>query len=523
MSNILWMPIAPMFYTAAGVFATSIGLYIIFRPKHLDSSAFGPSLILSLDRWPLGGFGDSYPVRWWWRWWCGQSRGGGSCLSSIRCFHMRAWGSSFHRGRRRATTISTDSRGSQCYHIATAECLQYVLQDNSKNYEEGKMTWSMQDLLGRNLISLGGDDAWNLQHRIVEASLNPNTVQYGACVLLEKLEKAERLLDDWADSGEIFDFQNLSYRMILDVFIKIGFGFDMNGMVDGDHAVPFVDAFNEMQCLIGERMDDPLWEIKRLFSFGDREKRIKYCERIIDDFADEIINATRSREYQDRPDVVSSYLYHCHGQEGHVPTNHEVRDLVIGLLIGGRDTTAAALSWTMYELTKHPTVVDRIRKEVDQVCRGSQLSFALVQKLQYTHAVVIESLRLHPPIPDCYSFAKKDDVLPNGTTVSAGSLVIHPITVINQAEQQFPDPNSFDPDRFLQNQNETSHSRCAIFNPGPPHCPGRQLSVMEIKMCLAFLVPRYDFIDVEGHSGDFHWSLVMSMNRGFKLNVRKRT
>ena len=382
------------------------------------------------------------------------------------------------------------------------------------------MTMSLRDLFGRHLLSVGGDAACELNYRIVAASLNPNTVQYGACVMLEKLEKAERLLDDWADSGEIFDFQNLSYRMILDVFIKIGFGFDLNGMVEGDHAIPFVDAFNEMQRLIGERVDDPLWEIKRLFAFGVREKRIKYCEQIIDDFADEIINAARSREYQDRPDVLSSYLYHCQGQDGYEPTNQEVRDLVIGLLIAGRDTTAAALSWTMYELTKHPNVVDRIREEVDQVCRGSQLSFALVQKLQYTHAVVIESLRLHPPNPDNYSLANKDHILPDGTKVPAGSLVMYPINGIDRAEHLLPDPNFFDPDRFLRSLNEPSHSRCAS---ATPRCPGIQLSVMELKMCVAFLVPRYDFVDAKRHSGGFDWTLVLSMKRGFKVSVGKRS
>ena len=177
-----------------------------------------------------------------------------------------------------------------------------MLHDNSVNYEEGKVVKSFQDLLGRCWSSGAGDAAWELHHRIAIASLNPNTVQYGACVLLEKLEKVERLLDDRADSGEIFDFQNLSYRMILDVFIKISFGFDLNGMVESDHAIPFIDAFNELQSLMGERMDDPMWEIKCLFALGEREKRIKRCERIIDDFADEIINATRSRERQDRPE-----------------------------------------------------------------------------------------------------------------------------------------------------------------------------------------------------------------------------
>lgn len=522
MTNILWISIAPTCYTASGVFVASLALYIFFRPKHVESSVMEPSLfILDINTWPLGVRGDSCRKRWWW---CGQSWDYTSwLLSSVRHFPLRTWGPSFHLGRRRATTTSPTSRSTKCVHLATAECLQYVLHDNCENYEEGKLTKSLQDLLGRNLFSVSGDAARELHQRIVAASLDPMTVQYGACVLLEKLEKVERLLDEWADSGETFDFQNLSYRMILDVFVKICFGFDLNGMVESDHAVPFVDAFNELQSLMGKRQGDPLWEIKRLFTIGEREKRVKYCERIIDDFVDEIISATRSREHQDRPDVVSSYLFNCNGQGGSETTNQDVRDLVIGLLIGGRDTTAAALSWTMYELTKHPAVVDRIREEVDRICRGSQLSFALVQKLQYTHAVVIESLRLHPPVPDKYSFAKNDDILPDGMKVPAGSLVVYPIHERDQADQDLSDANTFDPGRFCRSQNEPSHSMLATFNAGAPRCPSKQLSVLELKMCVAYLIPRYDIIDVESHSGDFHWTLVMSMKHGFKVKVRKRS
>jgi cytochrome P450 len=204
--------------------------------------------------------------------------------------------------------------------------------------------------------------------------------------------------------------------------IKIGFGFDLNGMVESDHVVPFVDAFNEVQQLIHERTKDPLG-IEALSRHWQREKRIKYCGRIIDDFTDEIINATRSRENQGRPDFVSSFLYHCDHQGKTEPTNEEIRDLVIEMVIRGRDSVAAALSWTIFELTKHPQVAERIREEVYRVCRGSQLSYDLVQNLPYTQAVVMESLRLHPPVPNTFRLAKNDDTLPDGTKIPAGSMV----------------------------------------------------------------------------------------------------
>ena len=504
MSRLLLTLLTHILYAIGGLFGSILLVYIWIRPKHVDSSLPGPK-----RHWLLGAtFGESSKM-------LDGGFGGDKwpTLSVIlsRKYDFQTWGGpSLNLGF-----------GGAFFNVVTPECLQYILRDNFDNYQKGKLTKSLRELFGRNVVSTDGD-AWKFHRQIVVASLNHDTVQYSAHVLVEKLEKVERLLDERAESDETFDFQDLAYRMILDVFIKIGFGFDLNGTMESDHAVPFVDAFNQMQLLIHERMNDVLWEIKQFLVIGEREKRIKYCGRIIDDLADEIINATKSRENQDRPDMVSSYLCYCEDQGEPTPTNQEVRDLVIGMVVGGRDTTAAALSWTMYELTKHPAVLERIREEVDQVCRGSQLSFELVHKLPYTHAVVMEALRLHPPVPDNYRFAKKDDTLPDGTHIPAGSLVIYSINTINQSEKVWKDPDIFNPGRFFDDQMEPSQFKFPTFNAGPRVCPGKSMSMMELKMCLAYLLPRYDFIDTENHSGEIHWTQVMSMKGGFNVKVRKR-
>jgi cytochrome P450 len=263
----------------------------------------------------------------------------------------------------------------------------------------------------------------------------------------------------------------------------------LNG-IGSDHAVSFVDAFDEMQLLIHQRLKDFFGEFKQRRGIGKREKQIKHCAQIIDDFADEIINATRSSDNHDRPDVVSTYLSYCEEQGEPAPTNQELRDLVISMVLAGRDTTAAALTWTIYELTKNPDVVRQIREEVDQVCRGRELSFELVHKLPYTHAVVMESLCLHPPVPDTFRFLKNADVLPDGTHIPAGVLVMFSINSINNSEKLWKDPDTFNPERFFDDTMEPSQFKFPTFSGGPRVCPGKPLAMMELTLCLAFLLPR---------------------------------
>lgn len=505
MSDLSRVLVSPLIYTIGGILASSLVFYSWIRPKQIESCISGLQRQGSHEeRFIEPSDSGEYGLGW-----CKVS----ALVETLIGWHsLRIWCSPFQ----------TLGFGVASFNVVKPECLRYILSDNFENYQEGKLDKFFKGLYGKSRVPVNGR-IWRLQRHALLASLIQGTVQYGAFAMVEKLEKVERFLDEQAETEAIFDFQGLAYGVILDVLIKIGFGFDLNGMVESDHVVPFVDAFNEVQQLIHERTKDPLWELKLFLAIGKREKRIKYCGRIIDDFTDEIINATRSRENQGRPDFVSSFLYHCDHQGKTEPTNEEIRDLVIEMVIRGRDSVAAALSWTIFELTKHPQVAERIREEVYRVCRGSQLSYDLVQNLPYTQAVVMESLRLHPPVPNTFRLAKNDDTLPDGTKIPAGSMVLCPINTINRSETIWTDPDRFEPDRFFQDQLEPSQFNFPTLHGGPHVCPGKTMYLIELKMCLAFLLPRYDFIDTENHSGEIHSTLVMSMKGGFKVKVQKRT
>jgi len=196
----------------------------------------------------------------------------------------------------------------------------------------------------------------------------------------------------------------------------------------------------------------------------------------------------------------------------------------MNFLLAGRDSTAVGLSWTVYELTRHPDVADKIREEVKEAlaCNGQVLTHVTVEQLEYTNAVVMEALRLHPPVPDDFKFSIKEDVLPDGTRIPAGSCVMYSINTITHSDKVWGENvQEFVPERFL-GKVEPSPFRYPVFHAGPRMCPGKPLALMEIKTALAYLLPRFDFVDETGHGGDYTWTLVMSMAGGFPVKVRVR-
>jgi len=494
-----------VFYVLGWVFVTiAVGSTLLFlwlRPQYVDPSVPGPR------RHPLLGvtFGDTKDYMdgvdfSWPRW---------PTLSIVlsRNWKFQTWG---------GPTINLGFGGA-FFNVVSPKCLEYILRENFENYEKGKLSRSFQELMGQDFAFTTDGDLWKFHRKITVALLNRKTVQHGVSVLHDKLLAVEKLIDD--EAGGIFDFQKMAYELIMETFVKIGFGLDLNGMGNKNNS-SFAQALDELQSLIHQRFDDFFWEIKQRFAIGKREQRIKVLTKVIDKFAEEIIQAVKDQEKMDRPDMVSRYLEYCKSQKQPTPTGRQLRNFVIGFVFAGRDSTSAALTWALYETTKHPHVAARIRQEVNTVSHDRSLTLEMIQSMPYLHATIMESLRLHPSAPENFRFAIKDDILPDGTKIPARSLVMYSINTINHNDNVWEDPELFRPERFF-GEKEPSPFSFATFNGGPRTCPGKSLALMELKMSLAFLLRRYDFEDATGHDGDYQWTTVMSMRGGFAVRAKR--
>ena len=109
-------------------------------------------------------------------------------------------------------------------------------------------------------------------------------------------------------------------------------------------------------------------------------------------------------------------------EDGKMLTDDQLVDQVINFLIAGRDTTAQALSWTIYCLFKNPKCLKVLVDEVDEIMGDGEMpSYDQVKSMKYAKAVMLETLRLYPSVPKSEKMAVKDDILPDGTKIKAGT------------------------------------------------------------------------------------------------------
>jgi cytochrome P450 len=171
-------------------------------------------------------------------------------------------------------------------------------------------------------------------------------------------------------------------------------------------------------------------------------------------------------------------------------TSHvELRDQLLAMLLAGRDTTSALMSWAFYLLARHPSIYTKLRTAVlddfgsDKDFDQDNFSFARLKSCKYLQYVLNEALRLFSVVPFNSRVASRDTVLPVGggpdgtepIAVKKGYLVSYcPYLMHRRKDIWGEDADEFRPERWIERK---SGWEFIPFNGGPRICIGRMLSL----------------------------------------------
>lgn len=234
---------------------------------------------------------------------------------------------------------------------------------------------------------------------------------------------------------------------------------------------------------------------------------------------DEIVEQRRANPSEDRGDVVSALLAASLQPDGLSPA--EVHDHVLTLLMAGHETTANALSFTLHLLGSHPDVQARLHAEVDTL--GGRLPTADdLPKLTYTRAVVTEAIRRYPPAW-LIGRATGTEIELGGWRVPAGSLVAVCPLLMHHDRRWFPEPDAFDPDRWLDGRRDAVPRYAYLpFGTGPRACVGEQFAWAEAVTALAVIAARFTATTEPGHVVRPQYRITMRPGNGIPMRLRAR-
>jgi cytochrome P450 len=209
-------------------------------------------------------------------------------------------------------------------------------------------------------------------------------------------------------------------------------------------------------------------------------------------------------------------------ESGQAMNDEQLVDNLLTFYLAGHETTAKALTWTLYLLARSPGWSALLEEEVAQVTGGGEVQAAHLERLALTQQVLKESMRLFPPVPLMTRQAVADATL-GGRPVRAGTSVVMPIYAIHRHARRWDDPDAFDPGRFApEREARIARYQYMPFGAGPRICIGQAFATIEATAMLASFVARARFAPLEGHEPAPVARVTLIPKGGMPLAVRLR-
>ncbi|KAM1517869.1 hypothetical protein ACFXTH_021043 [Malus domestica] len=316
-------------------------------------------------------------------------------------------------------------------YIADPANVEHVLKTNFANYPTGEVYRSyMKVLLGDGIFNVDGE-LWRKQRKTASFEFaSKNLRDFSTVVFRDYSLKLHSILSRASFQGQQVDMQleyvffvlELLMRMTLDSICKVGFGVEIGTLAPNLPDNHFAKAFDTANIIVTLRFIDPLWRIKRYLNVGS-EALLDKSIQTIDNFTYSVI---QRRKAEIKESQQSSENKLDEDSESNL-TDKSLGDVVLNVVIAGRDTTATTLSWAIYMAMTHPHVADKLysemktfeedqareekvlllpydTKDLDSFNRrvaqfAGLLSYDLLGKLYYLPAVITETLRLYPAVP----------------------------------------------------------------------------------------------------------------------------
>ena len=299
-------------------------------------------------------------------------------------------------------------------------------------------------------------------------------------------EQIRRMVADWGDEGEI-DLLDFFAELTIYTTSACLIGKRFREELDSS----FADLYHDL-----ERGTDALAYVDAyadIESFRKRDEARRGLVALVQDIMDRRqAQPEPDREDRDLLDV----LLQLRGDDGQLVFDaDQITGMFISMMFAGHHTSSGTAAWTLIELLRHPETMKDVVAELDDLyAGGSAVSFQALREIPRLESTIKETLRLHPPLVLLLRIAKQELEI-GGYTLPPGVMVAASPAVSNRIPEDFPDPDTFDPGRYVEPRQEDLVNRWTWipFGAGRHRCVGSAFAMMQLKAIFSVLLRDYEF------------------------------
>jgi cytochrome P450 len=396
------------------------------------------------------------------------------------------------------------------YLVSDPEMIKQVLVTKQKHFVKSQDFDALKPILGEGLLTSEKDFHMRQRRLIQPAFKRSHILNYGQAMI----DITADYIDTWQDGED---------RIITHDMMSITLGIISKTMFNMDFKEGYDVLWEAIETAMGtavKRMRTllqlPLWVPTK----SNREYR--NAIQALDEVIYGIIEKRRA-DPDKHEDMLGILMDARDDDDGLGMTDREVRDELMTIFLAGHETTANAISWTLYLLSQHPEVENKLFEEINNVIGNRPPTPGDFMKLTYTQDIIWESMRLFPP-----AFVTgrevEEQVEINGYQFKKGDVILVSQYVMHRKPEYFHDPQSFKPERFENNFVKTIPAYAYFpFGGGPRVCIGNHFALMEAVLVLVTIAQRYKLrLAPDHHEVKPYPSITLRPKRGLRMIVEER-
>lgn len=371
----------------------------------------------------------------------------------------------------------------QLYFVADPACIEEILVKKADRFRKDRTSRLLSRVVGNGLLVNDGE-SWRRQRRLLQPAFHQRQLQSYAAAMVGAIERAAAT---W-QTGEVRNVHEDMMAVTLNIVAEALFGADVSA--DAGHMGRIIsELMEEFGRILGlaARFQPPAWVPT------PANRRFRASARKVDRVILRVIDARRRNPSGPAQDDLLSLLIAARDEDGSTMTDAQVRDEAVTLFLAGHETTALALTYSLYLLALHPECQARVADELARVLDGRTPGLGDLESLKYTDAVLHESMRLYPP---AWVMARQalTEVEIGGFHFPKGAEFVMTPWVVHRDPKSFADPEAFKPERW-EGDLAQRLPRFAYFpfGGGPRVCIGNRFAMMEAKLVLAVALQRFRF------------------------------
>lgn len=381
------------------------------------------------------------------------------------------------------------------FFVNQPELVDEVLKVRPEDFPKSRIVGgALRSLLGRSVFVTNGD-IWRRQRRIIDPSFEGGRLRDTFPAMLAAGQSAVDTLRPEAD-GRRIEIEAHASHLAADIIFRTLFSIPITDEIARRTYSAF-RAYQRTQPLmtIGSFFRSP-WAI-RLTQRRDTRAHGHELRALLSELTQK--RATEIREGVAPNDLATKIMTTEDPLTGDHLSTDEMVDQVAIFFLAGHETSASALSWSLYLIGRSPDIQERIFNEINVLKDIPHIKFGDLSKLPFTRDVFREVLRLYPPVPMMIREATQMEEFRNRRVPVGSQVVLSPFH-IQRHRRIWKNPDAFDPDRWARgDEKDAIRSAYLPFSAGPRVCTGAGFAMVEGVAMLLCLLRAFKVASFEDH------------------------